>query len=452
MTQAIYADRVKETSTTTGTGTLNLDGAAFGFQTFVAGAGNGAKVPYCIAHQGAAEWEVGLGTVTDSSPDTLSRDEIWASSNSGSAVNFSAGTKDVFLNLGAKRARGLEIAGLQGTRNLLIDGGFEVWRTQAPGTATARADDAYGPDVWYVLTQTNTVTTERGTGDKSRYDCKLTQTQASAQRFGLAQIVENAVAHPMRSRRIYGKARIKCSASQAIRIAILEWTGTADSVTSDVVNDWTNGTFTTGQFFNSTTLTLVGTASVTPSANTWTDIEVSGSVSASANNLIFFIWTEGTAAQNVTLEVCAADMYEGTSEREFEPPIDPYASANRMIFSIQSASTLLMYRNSSTANLYTRILLPTRMRIAPSSLLTNVATYEASSSPTATACGLLALSTGASPSTAFGTPTFSVSAAPGTEGIELGLAGSGSISTGGAGTAFLLYLGSSVFIALDARL
>lgn len=97
----VYADRVKETTTTTGTGTLSLSGAPTGYRTFVAGAGNGSVVPYCIAHQSNGEWEVGLGTVTDGSPDTLSRDTVKASSNSNAAVNFSAGTKDVFLTITA---------------------------------------------------------------------------------------------------------------------------------------------------------------------------------------------------------------------------------------------------------------------------------------------------------------------------------------------------------------
>lgn len=92
---ALLADRVKETTTTTGTGTVNLGGAATGFVTFVAAVGDAAKVYYTIS--GGSEWEVGIGTVTDASPDTLARNTILASSNAGSAVNFSAGTKDVFL-------------------------------------------------------------------------------------------------------------------------------------------------------------------------------------------------------------------------------------------------------------------------------------------------------------------------------------------------------------------
>ena len=75
-------DRVKETSTTTGTGTLSLAGALTGFQTFVAGIGNSNTTYYAIVHESADEFEVGIGTVTDASPDTLSRTTILESSNS----------------------------------------------------------------------------------------------------------------------------------------------------------------------------------------------------------------------------------------------------------------------------------------------------------------------------------------------------------------------------------
>lgn len=91
----LVKDRVKETTTTTGTGTVTLLGASAGFQSFSA-IGNGNVTYYAIVGQSTSEWEVGIGTYT-SSGTTLSRDTILASSNSGSAVNFSAGTKDVFV-------------------------------------------------------------------------------------------------------------------------------------------------------------------------------------------------------------------------------------------------------------------------------------------------------------------------------------------------------------------
>lgn len=98
------ADLVHETTTTIGTGTFSLAGAATRRRTFVAGVGDGATVYYHCRHQSADEWESGIGTVTDAGTDTLSRTTILESSNSGSAVNFSAGTKDVFISLPAKRA------------------------------------------------------------------------------------------------------------------------------------------------------------------------------------------------------------------------------------------------------------------------------------------------------------------------------------------------------------
>ena len=91
----VVKDRVKETTTTTGTGTVTLLGAATGFQSFSV-IGNGNTTYYTIAGQTGSEWEVGIGTYT-SSGTTLSRDTVLSSSNSGSLVNFSAGTKDVFV-------------------------------------------------------------------------------------------------------------------------------------------------------------------------------------------------------------------------------------------------------------------------------------------------------------------------------------------------------------------
>ena len=99
----VINDRVKETSTTTGTGTLNLAGAETGYESFVAGIGTTNTTYYAIELNSAGEWEVGIGTVTDATPDTLSRDTIITSSNSDSAVYFSAGTKNVFCTLPAKR-------------------------------------------------------------------------------------------------------------------------------------------------------------------------------------------------------------------------------------------------------------------------------------------------------------------------------------------------------------
>jgi hypothetical protein len=102
----VLKDRVQETTTTTGTGTVTLGGAVSGFQSFSV-IGNGNTCYYTIA--GGTEWEVGIGTYT-SSGTTLSRDTILESSNGGTAVNFSAGTKNVFVTYPAEKSVDLDTA------------------------------------------------------------------------------------------------------------------------------------------------------------------------------------------------------------------------------------------------------------------------------------------------------------------------------------------------------
>lgn len=96
----IKADRVKETSTSTGTGTFALAGAATGYRTFSSVCAIGDTFYYAISNQSNGEWESGIGTY--SAANTLTRTTVHASSNSGNAVTFSAGTKEVFLTLTAR--------------------------------------------------------------------------------------------------------------------------------------------------------------------------------------------------------------------------------------------------------------------------------------------------------------------------------------------------------------
>ena len=101
----VINDRVKETSTTSGTATLQLAGASQDFITFVAGVGTTNTTYYCIAETGSNKFEVGIGTVTDASPDTLSRDIIISnSSGNTSKISFGSAEKEVFCTVPAKKA------------------------------------------------------------------------------------------------------------------------------------------------------------------------------------------------------------------------------------------------------------------------------------------------------------------------------------------------------------
>ena len=105
----VLKDRVKETTTTTGTGSFTLAGAVGGFQSFAA-VGNGNITYYAAVDPATGDWEVGVGTYSTTGP-TLTRDTVLESSNAGSKVVFAAGPKDVFLTYPAERAVYLDAAG-----------------------------------------------------------------------------------------------------------------------------------------------------------------------------------------------------------------------------------------------------------------------------------------------------------------------------------------------------
>lgn len=116
----ITKSRVRETTTTTGTGAVTLGGAPTGYRTFSAAVGNGNTCPYAILHQTDGSWEIGIGTIAVSGNTTLTRTTVLESSNSGSAVNFAVGTKDVILTLPPDRAVMLDAdGGATGTRSTL---------------------------------------------------------------------------------------------------------------------------------------------------------------------------------------------------------------------------------------------------------------------------------------------------------------------------------------------
>ena len=168
----VVNDRVKETSTTTGTGTFSLAGAVTGFETFVAGIGNTNTTYYTIVNDDGA-FEVGIGTVTDATPDTLSRDTILSSSNSDSAVDFAAGTKDVFCTLPASKAVILDSSG-----NIVANNGSNLTALNATQLTSGTVPDARFPATLPAangsnLTNLNASNLASGTVANARLDAQL---------------------------------------------------------------------------------------------------------------------------------------------------------------------------------------------------------------------------------------------------------------------------------------
>ena len=133
----VLADRVKETTTTTGTGTVTLLGAATGFQSFAV-VGDGNTTFYTIASQTGNEWEVGVGTYATSGT-TLARTTVLSNSSATqpSALNFSAGTKDVFVTYPAGYAVASTNVGSSG--QLLTSNGTGVAPTFQTSTAASKS-------------------------------------------------------------------------------------------------------------------------------------------------------------------------------------------------------------------------------------------------------------------------------------------------------------------------
>jgi hypothetical protein len=168
----VLKDRVQETTTTTGTGTITLAGAVSGFQSFSA-IGDGNTTYYAII--GTTEWEIGIGTYT-SSGTTLSRDTVLSSSNSGSLVNFSAGSKTVFVTYPTGRvvigdgtsiqvannatlpvANGGTGANTLTSNNVILGNGTSAVQFVAPGTSSN------------VLTSNGTTWVSQAAGGSSNY-------------------------------------------------------------------------------------------------------------------------------------------------------------------------------------------------------------------------------------------------------------------------------------------
>lgn len=208
--------------------------------------------------------------------------------------------------------------------NILINGAFQI-NQDAPATS---ADDTYAHDQWIALTQTGTIAVstlsdvENGTPKMAR----LTQSQATAQRMGYAQILDAETSKALRGQTVTLKfGRLRLSATDNVRMAILEWTGTADTVTSDVVNSWTSTTYTAGNFFPASSVTVANVTQQALTANTLADgTAITVTVGSSCNNLIVFIWTENAVAQNVTLDIGKAKLEVGSAATTFIWP--DYAS------------------------------------------------------------------------------------------------------------------------------
>jgi hypothetical protein len=220
----------------------------------------------------------------------------------GAGLTGATGPVGTQGSIGSTGLTGLSGAtGPSGIDNVIINGGFDFFQRNRNeyGYYYTSVDDTYCFDRWVALTQTTTIETTRwnlATGTPAQpgpFEGLAVQNNATAQRMGLLQIVEGANSFPLRGQTVILQAEATTTAPPAfvLRYAILEWTGVADTVTSDVVKDWTSTSYTPNNFFLASNLVVaaVGSSVVTSSL---TPISLSATISSACNNLIVFFWTE----------------------------------------------------------------------------------------------------------------------------------------------------------------
>ncbi len=288
-------------------------------------------------------------------------------------VRFDAAQSKTQAERGQARAN-IGASVLSGFRDKIINGDGQINQR----SYTTVADDVYWCDRHYVLAQTAAITPTilNDVADGLASMMRLSQTQATAQRMGNAQIIESAVAKRRRGKKVTLGGKLRCSAAQAIRFAVLEWTGTADAVTSDVVLNWASGSYTAGGFFLASNVTVAAVGSITPAANTITDWSLVADISSACNNLILIYWTEGTAAQNVTLDM-AWGLVDGDASAEVWPYDARHTQQELTLcqrYYLAGAGTVKFQASTSAADTpRVMVWFKTTMRATPTLSLTDIA-------------------------------------------------------------------------------
>jgi hypothetical protein len=188
------------------------------------------------------------------------------------------------------------------------------------------SDNNYTWTPWIALSQGGNITPSQLTDVENATSYMMRFAQAGANRFGAIQPIAKDLCKQYRGQTVTLTARVRINTAHTIRYAVIEWTGTADVPTTDVVNDWTSGTFTAGNFFKSTNLTITSTGSVTPGTSTLASISLTATLGSSFNNVLVFFWVDSAEAAN--LDIGRVGLAIGTSTALIAPR--PYPLEQRL--------------------------------------------------------------------------------------------------------------------------
>jgi len=206
--------------------------------------------------------------------------------------------------------------GMRSFRNLIYNADGKVQE----GSASAVGDVVYGlHNRWFALTQAANITpsTILDVSDGITHLIELTN-GSSTQRMGYAQVIEGKNCKWLRGADVTLSGMAQRNQTGGFGIALIEWTGTEDNVTKDVVNDWTNGTYTGGNFFISSNIIVDGTVATSPAAGVLTNFNLQATLGTTFNNLIVFIWARSAVTANTGTMDFRMQLESGLTATAFE--------------------------------------------------------------------------------------------------------------------------------------
>lgn len=207
-----------------------------------------------------------------------------------------------------------------------------------PEGTQSSADGATAFVNYTVLTQSGAVQTAQLTAPEAGQAraVRITQSQASAQRFGIAQTISAIDCQDLRTSLLNARHRARFSpATGRTMFALLSWAGTADASPADPINDWTNANYTPGQFFVSS-VTVLNVGYLHTASGTWaTAPYIPFQAPTNTNNLIYVVWTEERVAQNQTLDLGLWQLAPGAVPQDFE--YRPFGVESANVYPISAA-------------------------------------------------------------------------------------------------------------------
>jgi hypothetical protein len=385
------ADRIVETSTTTGTGSWSLNGAVSGYQSWISGIGNG-NTGFYFATDGT-NWEVGYGVVTSGTPNTLSRATVIANSaGTAVALSFPSGTKYIFNDVPASRTpfwgaavamssalayytaqvsdtgSGLELVGpAYGVKNKLMNGGFAVW--QRGTSIAASAGGVFTADRWQATTGTSATVTvsqqaltagERTT-DSTHY-LRLARTVTGSTAATLFQRIEDVQTLSGKTATLSFYA--KCSASTVVVTpTITQNFGSGGSPSANVVTVSSPTTVTT-------------TTTWTRHTVTFTVPSISGKTYGTTRSDYLQVTLSGPASGTYTVDISDIQLEEGPAETAFEQRPEGlelmlcqrfYAASTMGLLAgtVGGSGSIMTQVISAAATVDREIMFPVQMRAAP---------------------------------------------------------------------------------------